>query len=108
MNINSLYNVSSDIINNAIDNNRIDTSLQTDTGSDVFASFLDSAVANINQTNSYISAAEDEELKLAMGETESTHDLTNALRKASTALQYTVAVRDKFLESYRTIMNMQI
>ena len=69
---------------------------------------MDAAVKNINQTNAYISDAENEEVRLALGETESTHDLTIALQKASTALQYTVAVRDKFLESYRTIMNMQI
>lgn len=108
MNISSLYNISSDIISNSIDMGSVDNSHQAETDSGVFASFLDSAVSNINQTNAYISEAEDEELKLAMGETESTHDLTIALQKASTALQYTVAVRDKFIEAYRTIMNMQI
>ena len=44
----------------------------------------------------------------ALGETENTHDLSIALQKASTALQYTVAVRDKFLQAYREIMQMQI
>ena len=63
---------------------------------------------NITQTNAYISDAEDEKVKLAMGETENTHDLTIALQKASAAISYTVAIRDKFLESYRTIMNIQI
>ena len=43
-----------------------------------------------------------------MGETENTHDLTIALSKASTALQYTVAIRDKLLDAYREIMQMQI
>ena len=74
----------------------------------VFQSFLTSAIDNINTTNSYISDAENEEIKLALGETDNTHDLTIALQKASTALQYTVAVRDKFLEAYREIMQMQI
>ena len=63
---------------------------------------------NITQTNAYISDAEDEKIKLAMGETENTHDLTIALQKASAAITYTAAIRDKFLESYRTIMNIQI
>ena len=43
-----------------------------------------------------------------MGELENTHDLVIALQKAQTALQYTVAVRDKFLEAYKEIMQMQI
>ncbi len=105
MDISSLSNVSSGVISNAIQR---DNTGYTDAGSDVFASFFDSAIKSLNQTNAYISDAEDEEIKLALGETENTHDLTIALQKASTAIQYTVAVRDKFLESYRTIMNMQI
>ena len=63
---------------------------------------------NINYTNAALSNAENEEIKFALGETENTHDLTIALQKASTALQYTVAVRDKLLEAYKEIMNMQI
>ena len=53
-------------------------------------------------------ASENAEISFALGETDNTHDLTIALQKASTALQYTVAVRDKFLEAYKEIMNMQI
>lgn len=74
----------------------------------VFESFLNSAIDNINTTNSYLSNAENEEIRFALGETENTHDLTIALQKASTALQYTVAVRDRLLEAYKEIMNMQI
>lgn len=74
----------------------------------VFESFLNTAIENINTTNSYLSNAENEEIKFALGETENTHDLTIALQKASTALQYTVAVRDKLLEAYKEIMQMQI
>lgn len=74
----------------------------------VFESFLNTAINNINTTNSYLSDAENEEIKFALGETENTHDLAIALQKASTALQYTVAVRDRLLEAYREIMNMQI
>ena len=43
-----------------------------------------------------------------MGLTDNTHDLTIALEKASTALQYTVAVRDKLLEAYKELMQMQL
>ena len=74
----------------------------------MFQSLLDSAISNINTTNAYLSNAENEKIKFALGESESTHDLSIALQKATTALQYTVSVRDKFLEAYKEIMNMQI
>ena len=77
-------------------------------GGSLFDAFLNSAINNIKTTNSYLSRAEDEELKFAMGETENFHDLTIALQKASTALQYTVAVRDRLLDAYKEIMQMQI
>lgn len=74
----------------------------------LFDSFLNTAIDNIKTTNSYLSDAENEEIKFALGETENTHDLTIALQKASTALQYTVAIRDKLLEAYKELMQMQI
>ena len=74
----------------------------------LFDSILNTAIDNIKTTNSYLSDAENEEIKFALGETDNTHDLTIALQKASTALQYTVAIRDKLMESYREIMQIQI
>lgn len=74
----------------------------------LFESFFNAAIDNIKTTNSYLSDKENEEIKFALGETENTHDLTIALQKASTALQYTVAIRDRLMESYREIMQMQI
>ncbi len=74
----------------------------------LFDSFLNSAIDNIKTTNSYLSDAENEYIRFALGETENTHDLTIAMQKASTALQYTVAIRDKFMEAYRELMQMQI
>ncbi len=107
MDISSLYNVGSGAVSSALDTANT-TSKTNERGNDVFASFLNSAVDNIKTTNSYLSDAENEEIKLSMGESQNTHDLTIALQKASTALQYTVAVRDRFLEAYKEIMNMQI
>lgn len=74
----------------------------------MFDALLNTAINNIKTTNAYLSDAEDEEIKFALGESESTHDLTIALQKASTALQYTVAIRDKVLEAYRELMQIQI
>jgi flagellar hook-basal body complex protein FliE len=55
-----------------------------------------------------LSNKENEELKWAMGITEDTHDLTVAVGKAETALEYTVALRDKLLDAYKEIMQIQI
>ncbi|MCM1568777.1 MAG: flagellar hook-basal body complex protein FliE [Roseburia sp.] len=74
----------------------------------MFEAFLNSAIDNIKTTNSYLSDAEDEKIRFALGETENAHDLSIALQKASATLQYTVAVRDKLLEAYRELMQMQI
>ncbi len=111
--ITSLYNVNSQQIKLTEEANRINSlaAATANTGVDTGNSFsyiLDSAIDNINLTNSYLSDMENEELKFMMGETDNTHDLLIAMNKASTALQYTVALRDKFLESYRELMNMQI
>ncbi len=43
-----------------------------------------------------------------LGETENTHDLSIALQMASTALQYTVAIRDRLLDAYRELIQMQV
>jgi len=81
---------------------------ESKTSGTLFDSFLNAAIDNIKTTNNYLSDAEDEKLKFALGETENTHDLTIAMQKASAALQYTVTLRDKLLEAYKEIMQMQI
>ncbi|MCR5303761.1 MAG: flagellar hook-basal body complex protein FliE [Lachnospiraceae bacterium] len=73
-----------------------------------FTGIFQAALDNINTTNGYLSDAEDEEIKWALGESENTHDMAIALQKAQTALQYTVAVRDRVIAAYREIMQMQV
>ena len=73
-----------------------------------FTNIFTRAVENINTTNAYLSDAENEEIRWALGKTDNTHDLTIALQKAQTALQYTIAVRDKALAAYRELTQMQI
>lgn len=72
-----------------------------------FSGILDSAVRLVNEANAYSNAAEEEEIKYAMGESDNIHDLQIAQQKANVALQYTVAVRDAFLSGYRELMNLQ-
>lgn len=102
--INDLYSISSDAVKSTLYGN-MET---TEGNANMFASLLNAAINNINETNGYLSDQENEELKLAMGITENTHDLSIAIQKAETALQYTVAVRDKLLTAYNEIMQIQI
>ena len=74
----------------------------------MFGTILNSAIDNIKTTNSYLSDAENEEIKFALGETDNSHDLGIALQKASAALQYTVAIRDRLLDAYKELIQMQV
>lgn len=89
--------------------NRVSNTIdQTTVNEDSFSFFLGQAKQLVNETNYLSNKAEVEEINYALGYTDSTHDLQVAQEKANVALQYTVAVRDRFLESYNTIMNMTI
>ncbi len=73
-----------------------------------FSSVLDAAMTLVNDTNNFSNAAEAEQLNFAMGYSNNAHDLAIAQQKAALSLQYTVAVKNKFLEAYKEIMNIQI
>lgn len=73
-----------------------------------FGQVLDAAKNLLKETNDLQNTAQMEEMKFALGLADNTHDLMIAERKAQVALNYTVAVRDRFIQSYQTIMNMQI
>ena len=85
-----------------------DNSLQTEKSKGSFDSLLNSAMNLVQQTEDYSNAAEVEEVKYAMGQSNSLHDLMVAQQKANVSLQYTVAVKNTAVEAYRSIMNMQI
>ncbi len=106
--ITTLTNVTSKVISAAEKaNSTVYNPLGEVGNSDSFSNIFKQAVDNINTTNSYLSDAENEEIKWSLGQSESTHDLTVSLQKASIALQYTVAVRDRMMAAYRELMNMQ-
>ena len=73
-----------------------------------FSSILDSMLNSVNETNTLQNQAEAAAIQFALGESDNTHDLLIAQTKANTALQYTVAVRDRLIEAYQQIMQMQI
>lgn len=109
LDISQLRNVSSDVIRNAEKyNSKVYNVLGPHDDNNSFNSIFDRALENINTTNAYLSDAENEEIKWALGQTNNTHDLSIALQKAQTALQYTIAVRDRAMAAYRELTQMQI
>ena len=101
MDISAISNISSGYIQAAVDESKETRDQSFD---DVFQSMLNA----VGETNELQNSAESAEIQFALGEAVNTHDLQIAQEKANAALQYTVAVRDKLLEAYREIMNMQI
>lgn len=101
--ITALHSIGSEYIQRAAANSS--TVDKTDRS---FGSLLQSAVDNINQTNQLQLDYKQEELNVALGYSENTHDLAIAQSKAEAAISYTVALRDKFLEAYKEIMNITI
>ncbi len=73
-----------------------------------FDEIYNTVVGMINDTNRYIMDASQAEVDFALGNLTSTHELSVYQQKANVALQYTVAVRDKTLEAYKELMNMQM
>ena len=111
LDISELRNVTSGAVKNAEKlNSRVYNVLGDDEkgNEQAFSIIFDRAVENIHTTNAYLSDAENEEIKWSLGQTDNTHDLMVAEQKANIALQYTVAVRDRVLEAYQQIMQMQI
>lgn len=101
MDISAIQSVQSDYIAQALSEGQ-----QEKTGS--FDTVFASALGMLKETNDLSNKAHELEIQFALGEAENTHDLQIAQQKANTALAYTVAVRDKVLEAYNSIMNMQM
>lgn len=103
MDISALTNVTSEYIKQAVEQ---DESVKKSGNS--FDSVFQSALQMLDETNRLQNNAEAAEIQFALGKANNTHDLQIAQEKANIALQYTVAVRDRLLDAYKEIMNMQI
>ena len=111
--VTALRNISSNAVQAEYDRYRATRSanvlaLYGDDAEESFAGVFDKVLQQIDTTNNYLSDWENEEIRWALGETTSTHDLTIAMQKAQTALQYTIAIRDRVIAAYREIIQMQI
>ena len=103
MNVNVLTGVSSDIFNT-----QNTAATQQSNSAESFDNILATAMNMVKETNNYQNNAEEEEIKFALAESTNTQELLVAQEKANIALAYTVAVRDKVIDAYKEIMNMQI
>lgn len=104
MDITNILNIGSEPIARAAAN----ASTRTEATDESFTSLFNSMISNVGETNSLLKKQEEEEIKFALGISENTHDLAIAAAKASTALSYTVALRDKFLDAYKELMQIQV
>ncbi len=75
---------------------------------DDFATVLSAAMDLVGETNTLQNQAQAAEMQFALGLADNPHDMQIAASKALSAVQYTTAVKDKILEAYRELMNMQI
>ena len=73
-----------------------------------FDSILQSIMGTVNEANVTQNKVEEAQMQFELGYATNTHDLNAAQEKADIALNYTIAVRDRMLEAYKEIMNMQI
>lgn len=76
-------------------------------GEETFDSILSSAMKLVGETDQLSNAAEEEEIRFAIGETDNWHDLMIAQQKANISLQYTVAVKNTIVDAYKSLLNMQ-
>lgn len=77
------------------------------TNTESFEALLSSAMGMVKETENYTNLAEQAELSYMLGLNDSITDLMIAQQKANVSLQYTVAVRNVVLDSYKEIMNLQ-
>ena len=102
----AVNSLGSDYVNKVSDllTNKTNTASGT-TDDSSFDSVFNAVSGLLDSTNSYIQQAQQAEVDYALGNMTNTHEYQ---QKANIALQYTVAIRDKALEAYKEIMNMQI
>ena len=102
--ISLLNGINTDYVNSLLKNTE---TAETD-NTNAFSGILDAAKELLNNTNTQIEQAEQAEIDFALGKLTSTHELGVIQQKANLSLSYTVAIRDKLLEAYREIMQIQI
>lgn len=78
---------------------------QTEESEKTFGEFLQDALGSVNNLQNQSKQAS---LNLAAGKIQDIAEVTIAAEKASVALQLTMQVRNKVVESYQEVMRMQV
>ncbi len=103
MDITALHDVTSEYLRNAIE-----ASQQVQVEDKSFDNVLQSAMDMVNEANYLQNKVEEAEMEFMLGYSTNPHTLMAVQEKADIALNYTIAVRDKVLDAYKELMNMQI
>ena len=77
-----------------------------DDNTETFEALFQSAMSMVNETNALTNKAEEEEIKYAVGDSDSMVDLMAAQQKANMSLQYTISMRNAVISAYKEIMNL--
>jgi flagellar hook-basal body complex protein FliE len=72
------------------------------------ATFQEFFADAIKQTSGLEEAAEVQQKRLLVGDTDNLHDVMIAMEKADMAFQLTLAVRNKVIDAYTSVMQMQM
>lgn len=84
------------------------SAVQVDRQDKEFSGILQSMMNMVSEANDAHNQAESAMMQFELGYATNTHELNAAQEKADIALNYTIAVRDRMLEAYKEIMNMQV
>lgn len=83
------------------------SAVQKQEGESTFETLYQSAIGLLEETNRYTHEAEEAQMSYMLGLNDNIVDLMAAQRKASTSLQYTVAICNGILDAYKELMQMQ-
>ncbi|WP_010249089.1 flagellar hook-basal body complex protein FliE [Acetivibrio cellulolyticus] len=70
-----------------------------------FANYLKDALTNVSNLEKESTALTED---FAAGKTDNIHQVMIAAEKADVALQFTMQIRNKIMDAYKEIMNMQV
>ena len=92
-------------MNVAMPSSQAVTSSRLEKPGESFTNYLKNSISEVNELQK---AADTQTKDLAVGKSENLHQAMISLEKADTALKLLVQVRNKALEAYNQIMQMQV
>lgn len=104
MDISSVSNIHQIMVNQIQSQQKIGTQQVTETGQN----FGDFFIKQMNETNQLQNQADQELQSLMIGESDNLHDVMVAMEEAKIALEMTTQVRNKIVDAYQEIKNIQI